>query len=203
MKRAIILFVPLIALALCIQANAQGYYEFLGAPRAVPDQVTQKYSIRHNTQGFDNPIDHNIKKMEKKGASTFAIQEVLVFPGTPDAFSTWIDDAFDQTMAEFTACGGDLAQKASRVSPQNVYVVIEPSAFFVPEAGYACAGVYYPDRHEIHVLNIYYTWGGQYNGWLRNAKDLLKWEMENYFAMEVGIQPEPRTPHWPADAPAK
>jgi hypothetical protein len=58
-------------------------------------------------------------------------------------------------MQEFTECSAEMARKAGMVSPGKVYIVIEPSAFFVPEAGYPCAGVYYPDRHEIHVLNIY------------------------------------------------
>jgi hypothetical protein len=135
--------------------------------------------------------------MERKGASPSAVQEVLSFPGSPDAFSQWIDDAFDQTMQEFTQCGGELAGSARLVSPQGVYVVIEPTGFFVAAVGYDVAGVYYPDRREIHVLNIYYIWHGPDAGWLRHARDLIKWEMENYFATEVRITAEPRTANWP------
>src|SRR5713226_7834668 len=126
-------FIPLLALFFSTPTRAQGYYQFLGDARAVPDQVSQKYAIKYNTRGFDSPVDRNVRKMEKKGAPTSAVQEVLSFPGAPDAFSTWIDDAFEQTMQEFTQCGGELAAKASLVSPRILYIAIEPSAFFVAE----------------------------------------------------------------------
>jgi len=52
------------------------------------------------------------------------------------------------------------------------------------------------------VLNIYYTWGGENKGWLRHARDLLKWEMGNFLGAESGIMPEPRPKGWPCNAPA-
>jgi hypothetical protein len=183
------------------QARAQGYYEFLGEARQVPDQQSKTYGITYNTQGFDKPTVHNTAKMTKKGAPSYDVQAVQEFPGAPDAFSQWVDGAFEQTREEFIDCGGSLSVAATSVSPKGVRIVIESSGFFVPQLGYPVASVYYPATHEIHSLNIYYTWTGANVGWLRNAKDLLKWEMENYFATEIGIQAEPRTPKWPCDAP--
>jgi hypothetical protein len=192
-----------IFLAICGDAKAQGYYQFLGAATVVPDQTSLRNGVRYNTQGFDAPQTHSVKKMIQKGAPDSAVEAVKNFPGNTAAFSTWVDDAFDQTKKEFTDCGGQLANKALQVSAHAVYVIIEPSAFFIPELGYAVAGAYFPDSNQIRVLNVYYTWSGANKGWLRQSKDLLKWEMENYFAVQTGIQAEPRTANWPCDAPAQ
>ncbi|HEY6332314.1 MAG TPA: hypothetical protein VI756_23520 [Blastocatellia bacterium] len=200
-KRAALLAFPLIGFFFISNAQAQGYYRFLGNPRTVPNQTSERNGIVFNTQGFDNPTVHETAKMIKKGASGADVDTVENFPGSSNAFSEWVDDAFDQTRASFEACGGSLASLGSKVSPKAITVTIEPSGFYVPELGYAVAGAYFPSTHEIHVLNIYYTWSGANNGWLRQASDLLVWEMGNYFATETGIQAEPRTPHWPCDAP--
>ena len=195
------LLLPLLLLAVTAQASGQGYYEFLGPARPASDKFTPRYHIRYNAQGFDSPAEHRTKKMVKKGASESAIQEVENFPRAADEIARWIDDAYENTRAEFLLCGGDLASRAMAVSPSGVYVIIEPTAFYVGELGIDAAGVYYPSRREIHVLNIYYTWSGPYRGWLRHARDLLRWEMENYFGTECRIQAEPRTSKWPCDAP--
>ena len=202
-KHSLLILVPVFTIfLLTADASAQGYYKFLGDSQSVPDRYSQRNGIRYNTQGFDNPTQHNVDKMIKKGADPASVQTVLNYPGSSDAVDGWVDSAFEQTKQEFEACGGSLAARGSRVSANGVYVVIEPTAFFVPELGYAVAGAYFPATHEIHSLSIYYTWSGQNKGWLRQAKDILKWEMENYFAVETGIQAEPRTPNWPCDAPA-
>ena len=193
----------LLLLGAASQASGQGYYEFLGPAQPASDKYTPRYHIRYNTQGFDYPAEHRTKKMIKKGAPESAVREVENFPQSADDIPKWIDDAFENTRAEFLRCGGDLASRAIAVSPAGVYVVIEPTAFHVAELGIDAAGVYYPSRHEIHVLNIYYTWSGAYRGWLRHARDLLRWEMENYFGTECRIQAEPRTSSWPCDAPRR
>src|SRR5436853_2839087 len=196
-----LIFLPLMLVVVSAEAYGQGYFEFLGPAQAAPDRYTSRYHIRYNTRGFDAPSQHNTKKMIKKGASDSAVQEIMSFPNSPDEIAQWIDDAFEKTRAEFMACGGDLASRALSVSASRVYVLIEPSAFHVAELGIDVAGVYYPSSYDIDVLNVYYTWGGQYRGWLRHARDLLRWEMENYFGTECRIQAEPRTDKWPCDAP--
>jgi hypothetical protein len=109
-------------------AKAQGYYEFLGSPRAVPDQFSPKFGIRYNTQGFDNPElnwTKRAKKLAKKGVPEYAINEMMAFPGGPDAIGVWIDNAFAEVQAQFQKCGS-LVSRANRVSPRSLYVVIMP-----------------------------------------------------------------------------
>ena len=185
--------------------KAQGYYEFLGSPREVPDRFSPRYGIRYNTQGYEEP-DLNWKKrapkLARKGVPEYAINEMMLFPDGPDAIGVWIDEAFADVQTQFSKCGS-LAGRASRVSPGLLYVVIMPSAFFEPYYKVDVAGVYYPSTHQIKVLNIYYTWSGPSAGWLRHARDLIKWEIGNFFATEVRVQPEPRPDGWPCNAPAK
>lgn len=186
-------------------AKAQGYYEFLGSPRPVEDKFSPRHGIRYNTQGYDQP-DVNWAKRErkvaKKGVPAYAINEMMQFPGGPDAIGEWIDQAFDEVQTQFEGCGS-LASRAGRVSPASLSVMIMPSAFFEPYYKVDVAGVYYPSTHEIKVLNIYYIWSGPNAGWLRHARDLIKWEMGNFFAIELGVQAEPRPDGWPCTAPAR
>jgi hypothetical protein len=195
----------LAALLLCVStAEAQGTHQFLGAPREVPDQFTAKHGMRYNTQGYDEPQakwKKKIRAWRENDVPESIIDELLAFPGSPDAIGRWIDDAFDQTLAQFTACDGKLAERARQVSATDVSVIIMPSAFFEPYYQILVAGVYYPTPKQIKVLNIYYIWEGGHKGWLRHARDLLLYEMQNYFGVACGIQPEPRTTAWPCDAP--
>jgi hypothetical protein len=204
-SKRIVWLLLLMPLLLCAEsANAQGTHEFLGAPREVPDRFSPRHGIRYNTQGFDQPQakwNKKISKWQKKQVPDWAVQEILSYPGTPDAIGQWIDDAFDQVQAQFTACGGSLADRARRVSPRGVTVRIMPSAFFEPHYKINVAGAYYPSSNEIKVLNIYYTWSGANKGWLRHAKDLLVWEMGNFLGVQSGILPEPRDTGWPCNAP--
>lgn len=204
-RRSVLILAFAMLVLLCGSAKAQGYYEFLGSPQAVPDKFSPRFGIRYNTQGYENP-DVNWKKratkLARKGVPDFAINEMINFPGSPDAIGEWIDEAFDDVQNEFLKCGS-LASQASKVSPNKLYVVIMPSAFFEPYFKVDVAGVYYPSTHQIKVLNIYYIWSGTNAGWLRHARDLIKWEIGNFFATEVGVQPEPRPDGWPCSAPAK
>jgi hypothetical protein len=199
------IFLALASLLVFISgAAAQDTHQFLGPPRVVPDQFTAKHGIRYNTRGYDQPQAKWKKKIRvwrENGVPDAMIEELLAFPGSPDAIGRWIDDAFDQILAQFTSCGGALAERAGQVSAANVSVTIMPSAFLEPYYKVLVAGAYYPTPSEIKVLNIYYTWEGLNKGWMRHAKDLLVWEMANYFGVASGIQPEPRTPSWPCDAP--
>jgi len=205
MARRNILLVLAFLLAGVSTAEAQGTHQFLGPPREVPDQFTAKHGIRYNTQGYDEPQakwKKKIRAWRENEVPESVIEELLAFPGAPGAIGRWIDDAFDQTLAQFTACGGPLADRARQVSATDLSVRIMPSAFFEPYYKILVAGAYYPTPKEIKVLNIYYTWEGPNKGWLRHARDLLVFEMGNYFAVASGIQPEPRTAAWPCDAPA-
>ncbi|MGA9772180.1 MAG: hypothetical protein WBV94_24320 [Blastocatellia bacterium] len=204
-KRAVLLLLAL-PLVFCVSAaNAQADFKFLGNPVEVPDQFSPRYHIRYNSQGFDQPKPNwkkKLSKLQKKKVPDYAINEIQQFPGSPDAIGEWIDEAFEDTQKEFTECGGPLAGRASRVSTRGLYVVIMPSAFFEPYYKVNVAGVYYPDKREIRVLNIYYTWSGENKGWLRHARDLLKWEMGNFIGTESGVMAEPRAQGWPCNAPA-
>jgi hypothetical protein len=199
MSKIVLLAIYLLLVA--VPSLAQGTYQFLGPPREVPDLLTEQFRIQYNTQGYDDPLEHRVKKMRKRGAPDWAIQEVLNFPGSRDAIGRWIDDAFLRVREQFLACGGSIAHRASRVDGSRLRVLIMPSAFYEPYWGVLAAGVYYPSKREIRVLNIYYTWEGPNRGWLRHARDLIRWEMGNFFAIEVGIQPEPRSEGWPCTAP--
>ena len=204
-KRSAFLFAFFLVVLLGGSANAQGNYEFLGAPRSVPDKFSPRYGIRYNTQGFDDPGLNWTKraaKLAKKGVPESAISEMMVFPGSPEAIGKWIDDSFDEVQTQFVKCAS-LATRAKRVSPNLLYVVIMPSAFYEPYYKIDVAGVYYPSTHQIKVLNIYYIWGGPYAGWLRHARDLIKWEIGNYFATELSVRPEPRPDGWPCVTAAK
>lgn len=203
-KRSVFIIAFALLMLYASSVRAQGYYEFLGSPRASADRLSPRHGIRYNTQGYDEP-DINWTKRERKltnkGVPAYAIDEMKQFPGGPDAIGEWIDQAFDEVQAQFANCGS-LAGRATSVSPGGLYVVIMPSAFFEPYYKVDVAGVYYPSTHEIKVLNIYYIWSGPNAGWLRHARDLIKWEMGNFFATELGVQAEPRPDGWPCNAPA-
>jgi hypothetical protein len=185
-------------------AHAQGYYEFLGSPQAVPDKFSPRYRIRYNTQGYENP-DVNWKKrsakLARKGVPESAINEMMLFAGGTDTIGEWIDESFADVQSQFMKCGS-LSSRAGRVSPDLLYITIMPSAFFEPYYKVDVAGVYYPSSHQIKVLNIYYIWSGPNAGWLRHARDLIKWEIGNFFATELRVQAEPRPDGWPCNAPA-
>lgn len=202
--RLIVVAVPMLLLSQL--AYAQGQFKFVGNPRSVPDKFSPRYGIRYNSQGYDQPlfnVEKKTRKMTKRGVPDWAQQQILQFPGAAQAFGVWIDDAFDRAQQDFLKCGGELASKASGVSPRGVSVTIMPSAFYEPYWKIDVAGAFYPSSHEIKVLNIYYTWSGANKGWLRHARDLLVWEMGNYIAYTAGVRPEPRDGGWPCTAPKR
>ena len=203
-------FLCLVSLPLLLffsgSARAQGTFEFLGGPRPVPDQFSPRNGIRYNTQGFDQPEVNwpkKIAKLQRRGVPDYIINEIAAFPGSSDAFGGWIDDAFESVRAQFTACGGDLANRANGVSANSIYITVMPTIWYEPYWNSYAAGAYYPDTNQIKVVNIYYTWGGPQEGWLRHARDLIEWEIGNYFAVQCKIQPEPRPSGWPCTAPAQ
>jgi hypothetical protein len=204
-RSSIIILTFVLSLFYAGSAKAQGYYEFLGSPRSVADRFSPRYGIRYNTQGYEEP-EINWKKRERKltnkGVPQYAINEMMQFPGGSDAIGEWIDRAFDEVQLQFANCPS-LAARALSVSPRRLYITIMPSAFFEPYFKVDVAGVYYPSTHEIKVLNIYYTLNGPNAGWLRHARDLLKWEMGNFFATELGVQAEPRPEGWPCNQTTK
>lgn len=191
-------------LCLAETASAQGTHAFLGKPRVVPDKFSPRFGIRYNTQGYEKPKakwNKKITKWQKKGVPDEVIQEILAFPGSEVAIGDWIDEAYEKVKAQFMQCGGALSQRANRVNPNNLYVTIMPSAFYDSYWDVYVAGAYYPATREIKVLNIYYTWSGSNKGWLRHARDLLEWEIGNFFGIETQVQPEPRAEGWPCNAP--
>jgi len=205
MRRSVFILAVMTLISCAGSAKAQGYYEFLGAPKVVPDKFSPRHGIRYNTQGYDQP-DVNwtkrARKLERRGVPAFAVAEMMQFPGNPDTIGEWIDQAYDEVQAQFMKCGS-LGSRASQVSPYGLYVIIMPSAFFEPYYKVDVAGVYYPSTRQIKVLNIYYTWDGPYVGWLRHARDLIKWELGNFFATELRVQAEPRPEGWPCNAPGR
>jgi hypothetical protein len=192
--------VVLVSLLNAEPARAQGAFRFLGPPRIVADQYSPRHGIRYNTQGYDHPklkLQKKIAKLQKKGVPDWAIEQIVGFPGSADTIGDWIDDAFDTVRDQFTGCGGQLAEKASQLSPAGLYVTVMPSAFYEPYFQTMVAAAFYPGTLEIKVLNVYYTWDGANKGWLRHARDLIAWEMGNYFAYTLGVQTEPRPEGWP------
>jgi len=203
-KRSVFVIAFAVMMLFANSAKAQGYYEFLGSPRSVPDKFSPRHGIRYNTQGYDQPDINWAKregKLTRKGVPAYAINEMMQFPGGADTIGEWIDQAFEEVQTQFLKCGS-LASRAGTVTPTSLYITIMPSAFFEPYYKVDVAGAYFPSTHEIKVLNIYYIWGGANAGWLRHARDLIKWEMGNFFATELGVQAEPRPDGWPCNAPA-
>jgi hypothetical protein len=184
-------------------ASAQGTFEFLGNARQVPDQFSPKYGIRYNTQGFDQPEVNwpkKIAKLQRHGVPNKVIKKLSAFPGSTDAFGTWIDDAFESVRNQFVGCGGTLTESALGIAASKLYIMIMPTIWYEPSAQSYAAGAYYPDTNVIKVVNIYYVWGGPEQGWLRLSRDLIEWEIGNYFAVQSKIQPEPRPAGWPCTA---
>lgn len=97
----------------CTTARGQGYYEFLGPRRSVPDQFTPRFAIRYNTGGFEDPGSNEnadwqktLKKLQKKGASKKVRASILNFPGSPlesggNTIGEWIDTAFEVVKTQF------------------------------------------------------------------------------------------------------
>ena len=171
----------------------------------MPDKYSPKYGIRYNTQGYDEPeVNWNkkLKKMAKKDVPEYVVNQMMQYPGGPDEIGKWIDNAFEQVQSDFMKCAS-LAGRARSVNPKSLYITIMPTAFLEPYYKVDVAGAYYPSTHQIKVLNIYYIWSGSNVGWLRHARDLIKWEIGNFFATEVGVVPEPRPAGWPCTAKAK
>jgi hypothetical protein len=179
-------------------ASAQGYYRFLGPKHSDQIKYSPKYGIPYRDNGFDNPLKRKWKKALKRGAPQWVIDEVKLFPGSPDAIGKWIDEAFDEARASFMKCGGRLASFAARVVPASLTggVSIEPTIWYEPALGKILAGGYYPATHSIRVVNIYYGTTGDY----RHARLLLIWEMKNHFGTLAGIESEPTTSDWPCNA---
>ncbi|HXU38116.1 MAG TPA: hypothetical protein VN937_17285 [Blastocatellia bacterium] len=53
------------------------------------------------------------------------------------------------------------------------------------------------DQPDVNTI-----WSSANAGWLRHARDLIKWEMGNFFAAKLGVQAEPRADGWPGTAPS-
>ena len=198
-KRVLLPLMGLLVLLSCgASVSAQSYVEFLG-PR-YNDQVkySPKYGIPYRDNGFDEPLNRAKKQARKRGAPGWVIDEIRIFPGSPDAIGKWIDEAFDQARDSFMSCGGGLADFASRVTPASLSggVSIEPTIWYEPALNSILAGAYYPDTRSIRVVNIYYGSTGDY----RHARLLLGWEMKNHFGTLAGIQSEPFATDWPCRA---
>jgi hypothetical protein len=198
-KRCLYLFFTLPLLLVCNSAaTAQSLYEFLGEAHSDEVKLSPKYGIPYKDNGFDDPLRRGWKRAKKRGAPGWVIDEIKLFPGSPDAIGVWIDEAFDDAVATFSKCGGRLASFASRVSPLTLSggVNIEPTIWYEPALSSYLAGGYYPATRSIRVVNIYYGSTGDY----RHARSLLMWEMKNHFAFLAGLKSEPFAPDWPCNA---
>lgn len=177
--------------------SAQQYLKYLGGAMACEIKYSPKYRIPYKDNGFSAPRKRKWKQAARRQAPQWVIDEIKIFPGTPDALGIWIDEAFDTARESFTKCGGHLAAFAANVSPQSVTgVTIEPTIWYEPALKKILAGGYYPDTRSIRVVNVYYGSTGQY----RHARLLLAWEMKNHFAFLAGLQSEPTYPAWPCGA---
>ena len=197
-RKAILLLIMPMLLALADTARAQNLIEFLGPKYSNRIKFSPKYRIQYRDNGLSNPLEHRSKKAKKRGAPKPVLDAIRDFPGSPDAIGNWIDEAFDEAVASFSKCGGALARFARVVSPSGLLggVTIEPTIWFEPALDSYLAGGYYPSTRSIRVVGIYYGTTGDY----RHAKSLLVWEMKNHFATLAGIESEPFSPDWPCDA---
>lgn len=198
MIKRVLLLAPLVLFVCPASVFAQSYVEFLGPGYGDEIKYSPKYGISYRDNGFDYPLNRAKKKARKRGAPAWVLDEIKVFPGSPDAIGRWIDEAFDQARDSFTKCGGRLAEFASRVTPASLTggVRIEPTIWYEPALNAILAGGYYPDTRSIRVVNIYYGTTGNY----RHARPLLVWEMKNHFGTLAGIQSEPVASDWPCRA---
>jgi hypothetical protein len=198
LKKAPFLLILIAPLLNADRAAAQSFYEYLGPKRESGVKYSPKYRIPYRDNGFDEPAKHRWKKAAKRGAPSWVIDEINIFPGSADALGRWIDEAFDEARASFTRCRGRLAEFASGISPASLTggVVIEPTIWYEPALSAYLAGGYYPATRSIRVVNVYYGKTGDY----RHARLLLKWEMKNHFAVLAGIRSEPFAPDWPCNA---
>ncbi len=200
MLKKLALSLTLISFALLTSdaASAQSFYKFLGPRRTSGLKFSPKYKIAYRDNGFDNPVKRKWKQAAKRGASDLVIEEVKIFPGSPDAIGQWIDEAYEEAVASFKKCGGQLAAFADTVTPASLTggVTIEPTIWYEPLLKTHLAGGYYPATRSIRVVNIYYGTTGDY----RHARLLLRWEMKNHFAVLAGIESEPFAANWPCNA---
>lgn len=199
LKRVVLLIIcQLVLLVYAGAASAQSYFEFLGPAHDEQVKYSPKYGIPYKDHGFDDPLSRRRKKAKKRGAPWWVLEEISIFPGSPDGIGQWIDEAFDEARASFQKCGGGLADFASRVTPASLSggVSIESTIWYEPALRTILAGGYYPETRSIRVVNIYYGTTGDY----RHARLLLVWEMKNHFGTLAGIQSEPVAPNWPCSA---
>jgi hypothetical protein len=197
-RHFLLLQIVSVLLACNAAANAQSYYEFLGPAHSDDVKFSPKYGIPYKDNGFDNPLRRRLKRAKKRGAPGWVLDEIKLFPGSPDGIGVWIDEAFDDAIAAFSKCGGQLAAFASHVSPLTLSggVNIESTIWYEAALNSYLAGGYYPSTRSIRVVNIYYGSTGDY----RHARLLLRWEMKNHFAFLSGIKSEPFAPDWPCNA---
>lgn len=198
LRKAPVLFITIILLSAANAALAQSPYKFLGPKKKAEIKYSPKYKIPYNDNGFSDPAKRKWKQAAKRGAQGFVIEEIQIFPGTPEAIGEWIDEAWDEAVASFKKCGGSRAEFAATMTPSSLKggVSIQPTIWYEPVLKSYLAGGYYPDTRSIKVVNIYYGTTGDY----RHARLLLKWEMKNHFAFLAGIQSEPYAPDWPCNA---
>ena len=198
LRKAPFLLIAIMLLGYVSEAKGQSLVKFLGPKRSAEIQYSPKYHIPYNDRGFSEPAKRKWKQARKRGAPGYVIDEINIFPGTPNAIGRWVDEAWDEAVASFTKCGGALASFASSMSPSSLRggVSIEPTIWYEPVLKSYLAGGYYPDTRSIKVVNIYYGTTGDY----RHARLLLKWEMKNHFAFLAGIQSEAYAPDWPCNA---
>ncbi|HKP87353.1 MAG TPA: hypothetical protein VJZ26_14710 [Blastocatellia bacterium] len=198
LRKAPFLLIAIMTLGSASEAGAQSLVKFLGPKQSAEIKYSPKHHIPYDDHGFSEPLKRKWKQARKRGAPGYVIDEINVFPGTPDAIGRWVDEAWDEAVASFTKCGGSHAAFASRMSPSSLKggVSVEPTIWYEPVLKSYLAGGYYPDTRSIKVVNIYYGSTGDY----RHARLLLKWEMKNHFAFLAGIQSEPYAADWPCNA---
>lgn len=198
LKKAPLLFILPVLLACAETGQAQKLAKFLGPRHSDELKFSPKYGIPYWDNGFGDPLKHKWKPAMERGAPDWVLEEIKIFPGSPDAIGRWIDEAWDEAVAAFSKCGGSLADFAAGLSPTSLWggVSIQPTIWYEPVLNSYLAGGYYPEPRAIKVVNVYYGTTGDY----RHARLLLKWEMKNHFGTLAGISSEPFASDWPCHA---
>jgi hypothetical protein len=200
-----ILWADIIAAAVVIAVMttaASAQYRYLGAGTAVPDR-TSAAGVTYNTAGLELVSSKQLAKSTARltalGASSALTARLAAFPALN--FGDVIDAAFGTAQAQFTACGGDIAARATAFQPSAVRVQLEPTAFTDPAAFGATllVGETVWSTRTIHAVG-FYAWAvpGQAQpdaAWLRSV---LAYEWTNAIAGGVGVSAaEPHPAGWP------
>src|ERR1044072_3762116 len=134
LRKAPFLFIAIIVLSAASTALAQSPYKFLGPKKKTEIKYSPKYRIPYNDNGFSDPAKRKWKQAAKRGAQGFVIEEIQIFPGTPEAIGEWIDEAGEEAVASFKKWGGPRAEFAEGMTlwSRKGGVSTQPTIWYEP-----------------------------------------------------------------------